>query len=98
MNALVYLFGELERLDLDERGGHRLHEGLLVVERHPAGPDRVLVLVRVDTWRQARARSVGCQQPLQLLILLGSLGPQYAIPSYRVAPERVLLNVFGNTL
>ena len=76
---LVYLLGELERLYLDERSGHRLHEGLLVVERHPAGPDRVLVLVRVDTWPQARARLVGSKQSLQLLLLLDELRLQCAI-------------------
>ena len=50
--VVIYLFGELERFYLDERSGHRLHEGLLVVEGHSAGPDRVLVLIGVDACEQ----------------------------------------------
>jgi len=42
------LLGELQRLDLNERGGDGLHVALGVAEGDPTGPDGILVSVGVD--------------------------------------------------
>lgn len=52
------LLRELGRLDLDERGSHRLHVRAVVVERHAAGSDGVLEFVRVDAGVQHASEEV----------------------------------------
>ena len=79
----LHLLCESRRLDLDEGGRDGLHVAPRVVERHPAGSDRVLPLVRVDAGVHDAAEEV-------VEDLAQPLGGQHAVEG---AHEHGLLRV-----